>query len=321
MDRRSFMALCAGGGALLASGRLSADTVSESEDLLPSRGEFERLSLGMLTLEIGAEKPFSVLHISDTHLAAAYPDENERKVRLSKIRQRQFGGRQLDALRDAVAWARLHDEFIIHTGDLMDFQSRANCELAASFFGTSFRATVGNHEFTPEMWLSLEKDTKDEAWRMRSRAMLEKIFGEDFSFSSSVAHGINFVMLDDAYGTVTASQVERFREEVKKGLPIVLCMHIPFYSDSVARAMTHYWRRGGGLFQSAAIPDPSGDWLAQRSDPVTQKFIADLKREPLLKALLAGHLHFDWQETFSPTAKQYIVGGNYLFRGQEILFA
>lgn len=320
MDRRSFLAWCAGGGALLASGKLSADTVSESMDLLPSRGEFERLSLGMVTLEIGAEKPFSVLHISDTHLAEVYPDENDRKLRLAKNRQRQFGGRQLEALRDSIAWARQHVDFIVHTGDLIDFQSRANYELAASVIGTDFFATVGNHEFSPEMWLSLEKETRDDAWRERSRADLEKVFGHDVSFASRVVHGVNFVLLDNVYGIVTESQIERFRQEVRKGLPIVLGMHVPIISDAMARAMHHYWQKGGGRFRSAALPDPTGDWLAQRTARVTQAFVAELKREPLLKAILAGHLHFDYQEPFSPTARQYLVGGNFLFHGQELLF-
>ena len=48
--------------------------------------------------------------------------------------------------------------------------------------------------------------------------------------------------------------------------------------------------------------------------------IARLKKEPLLKAICAGHLHITISDEFSPTAKEYVVGGNFLFHGQEILF-
>ena len=53
---------------------------------------------------------------------------------------------------------------------------------------------------------------------------------------------------------------------------------------------------------------------------MTRDFIAYLKQEPLLKGILAGHEHFTMQDRFSPTAIQYIVGSNFLFHGQEILF-
>ena len=53
---------------------------------------------------------------------------------------------------------------------------------------------------------------------------------------------------------------------------------------------------------------------------MTRDFIASLRREPLLKAILAGHLHITVQDRFSPTAMQYVVGGNFMFHGQEVLF-
>ena len=74
-------------------------------------------------------------------------------------------------------------------------------------------------------------------------------------------------------------------------------------------------------FTSAAVPPPCGERKTQRTDPVTRDFIAYLRGEPLLKGILAGHLHFTMQDDFSPTAKQLVVGGNYMFHGQEILFS
>ena len=68
------------------------------------------------------------------------------------------------------------------------------------------------------------------------------------------------------------------------------------------------------------MPDPKGDYKRQKEDPVTRDFIAYLKGERLLKAILAGHLHITVQDRFSPTAMEYVVGGNFLFCGQEVLF-
>ena len=55
-------------------------------------------------------------------------------------------------------------------------------------------------------------------------------------------------------------------------------------------------------------------------DKTTADFIAYLKSERLLKALLVGHEHITMQDRFSDTAMEFAVGGNFLFHGQEVLF-
>ena len=41
---------------------------------------------------------------------------------------------------------------------------------------------------------------------------------------------------------MTENHVERFHAEVKKGLPIILCMHCPFSTPELARASCKYWQ-------------------------------------------------------------------------------
>ena len=53
---------------------------------------------------------------------------------------------------------------------------------------------------------------------------------------------------------------------------------------------------------------------------MTRDFIAYLKSETLLKGILTGHMHLTACDRFSPTAMQYIVGGNFMFHGEEVLF-
>jgi hypothetical protein len=40
-----------------------------------------------------------------------------------------------------------------------------------------------------------------------------------------------------------------------------------------------------------------------------------------LKGILAGHTHITVQDRFSPTAMEYVVGGNFMFLGREITFS
>ena len=99
----------------------------------------------------------------------------------------------------------------------------------------------------------------------------------DVLFRSTVVNGVNFISLDDVYGTMTARQAELFEGEVKKGLPIVLCMHVPIYSDEIAIASYKYWM--------------TGDWKT-----------LSLRSQRLLRAILVGHEHFSMRDDLSPTA-------------------
>lgn len=318
MDRRSFLKRMAGMGALVATSQLPA-LAEDDPTLFPKRGRFERLALNYGTVNIGLEKPFSILHISDTHLTAVYPNEDEKKQQLHKIRTTTFGGRQEEALRDSLDWARQHVDYVVHTGDLIDWQSEANFDLVKKYFGEGVVGCLGNHEFSQHMWLSEPKETGTEQYKDLTRKKLQEVFPYDIELQSQVVGGVNFVTLDDVYGYVTERQVELFRKEVKKGLPIVLCMHVPFHTENIWRADIRFWHDEKSRFRNVA-PDPSGEYKRQQDDPVTSAFISYLKTEPLLKAILAGHLHITIQDQFSPTATEYVVGGNFLFHGEEILF-
>ena len=324
MDRREFLKGAFGAGAVFATSRLPALEAKEDLSLFARRGAWEQLSIAFGAVEIGLEKPFSVLHISDTHLTAAGEEENLKKQTLCCKRTRGFGGRQEEALRDSVAWAKRHCDYLVHTGDLIDWQGEANFALVRKYFGDGMTGCLGNHEFSTDMWLSEPKETPTEAYKENTRGILSSVYPFDVSLQSTVVNGVNFVTLDDVYGTVTAGQVARFAAEVKKGLPIVLCVHVPLFTDAICRAQAHYWDWRNPKFRRTDAPADEwflADFRRQREDPMTRNFIASLKAEPQLKAILAGHLHFTVEDRFSPTAMQYVVGGNFMFHGREILFS
>ena len=114
-------------------------------------------------------------------------------------------------------------------------------------------------------------------------------------------------------------RIDAMIAEVEKGLPIVLCQHVPFFSPGIALAHARSHTSDVAL-NELLIPLASRDFKKQAEDKVTADFIRYLKSEPLLKAILAGHYHCGMCDRFSPTAMQYVVGGNFLFHGQEVLF-
>ena len=314
MDRRGFLG---GLGGLVATAALPGCRTGEG-DLFARRGQFERLALAYQHIRAGATAPFSVLHISDTHLTAAYGHEESSVCGLSAWRTQVFGGRQEEALRDSLAWARENADFVLHTGDLIDFQSEANFDLVRKYYGGTMFGTMGNHEFCT--CLPGERQTKDESFKALSRTVLGAHYPIDASFSAKVVNGVNFVCMDDVFGTVRPDQVERFHAEARKGLPMVLCLHVPLFTDDIVLKCERFWGQPGIKFRSFEMKEPDGDCQRQREDRTTADFITYLKSEKLLKGLLAGHEHITMQDRFSETAMEYCVGGNFAFQGQEILF-
>ena len=320
MDRREFLF---GAGVLFATSPLPVCGDDVQGLTFSTRGKFERFSASYTRIHIGLEKPFSLLHVSDTHLSFTYADESERKRRISEIRTKCFGGMQEMALRDTLAWARENCDFVLHTGDLIDFQSRANYDLAKKYLGEGFvTGCLGNHEFSPEMWMSEIKEERNEEYKGNFREELSVVYPFDLSFHSRIVNGVNFVMMDDVYGYVTRNQVRQFMAEVAKGLPIILCMHVPIMTEDIIRCSLKFWANPQKYQQMEplSVKSLSGDAAIQQNDPTTRDFIAYLKSERLLRGILSGHLHIAVEERFSPTAVQYVAPGNYLFAAREVLF-
>ena len=115
--------------------------------------------------------------------------------------------------------------------------------------------------------------------------------------------------------SLSEDQVKAFRRIAAMGKPIILCQHVPFYTPGICRAGKRWWKKGT---DEAAPELKLPDFQRQRSDPATCEFIEYLKGEPLLKGILSGHLHMFAEDRFSPTAMQYVAGGNFSFLGQVV---
>ena len=297
-SRRGFLG---GAAALFAASSLPAIAKPE-----PGRAESRRGSLSPIYVHVkaGAEKPFSVLHISDTHLTAAYPSEGEKFCRFMEWRTKTFGGMQEESLAVSIEYAKRNADYLVHTGDLIDFPGEANFDLVRKYFGSAdgLIGAIGNHDYF---------HGKDEQRRADTFKDAQKAFPFDLTFSSTVVNGVNFIALDNSFGLISEAQAARFEEEVKKGLPIIICAHLPMFS------LPNIWAAASK--HGKAFRDPAKWVEPQNPDPFTREFKKRLKAEPLLRAVLAGHYHFTVQDRISPTAVQYAVGGNFMFIGQVIM--
>ena len=181
---------------------------------------------------------------------------------------------------------------LLHTGDLIDFTSKANYDAVVEHFaGRDSFVCAGNHEFVPYFW---ETDKEDAAYKAKSYAATQANFPNDLTFAARVVNGVNFVAIDDVFYYTTERQAELFEREVAKGLPIVLLCHVPLYSPELFKVAFKKWRTAAYL---CGVPDGMMSRYRkrqveqQRADKTTMDFVSRLRSEPLLKAILCGHIH------------------------------
>lgn len=260
-------------------------------------------------LHLGAKKPFTVLHVSDTHLTKADERNDQRKIDLAEHRLPVFPHAD-EMLEEIVRVSKEQNAAVIHTGDLTDFVSHANLDRVREFLDrVDCFAAAGNHEFSQyvgEAW-------EDAEYRNQSLELVQSAFKNDIRFSSRIINGINFVAVDNSYYLFEEWQLDRLKKEAEKGLPIVLCMHTPLYSEDLFAFKV----AGEGPQATGSLMCAPDDKTAlynpmrrrqQRPDAVTREAYEYILNEPMIKTILAGHLHIDFEHTLAGRIPQFIVG-------------
>ena len=232
IDRRHLLKL-GFGVALMSSASpftAMAETLKEEKSFTGKLID-KYLKVSKLTLKVGAKKPFSALHFSDTHIAMSDAMDilgcGERSLKVYEDRRTRFPI-SLQALAATIAYAERGNMPLFNTGDLIDYDSHANVEcIANSFADRNILSALGNHESFGHRSKGLNPSTLEEA-----RALLEKYekaYRQPLIVASKVINGVNFVAFDN--GGLERYFLERrlaaIKAEFEKGLPVVLLCHIP----------------------------------------------------------------------------------------------
>ncbi|MBE6611416.1 MAG: hypothetical protein E7632_02885 [Ruminococcaceae bacterium] len=259
-------------------------------------------------LTIGLDAPVTLLHISDTHLALADERDCERKRELAERRAPSFR-RAEEMLQAASQMQKETGHLIIHTGDLLDFVSEANLDRAKAFVTENdvFFA-AGNHEFSQYVGEAFE----DADYRNQSLAKVQAAFANDIRFASRIVGGVNLVAIDDGYYLFDGEFLPRLKAEAAKGLPIILLMHNPLFEEKLYDVMMERDRAKVAYLTATPLPlmaHYSEYRLRQQTaDEATLAMVDYIKSEPLIQAIIAGHLHFDYEGMVTDTLPQIVTG-------------
>ena len=277
------------------------------------------MDLKKTTIEIGLEKPIRLLHVTDSHLPLCDARDDARKQDLAARRQASFPDAEAN-LREQIAYAEASCDLLVHTGDLMDFVSKANVERAREILknGKIF-FIAGNHEYTQYMGEAWE----DMAYRMNSYIQMGRGLGVNMFYNSREIGGVNLVAIDNAYHQVEPWQTERLRLEEKKGLPIVLMLHVPLFEQGLyERALAREKGEAAylmGCDEERLLPYTEFRSVEQRPSVATRAFMEYLNGgRHSVKAVLAGHVHFSHESILPCGIPQFVTGLGALGAAREI---
>lgn len=283
------------------------------EDSVLYKESLEKYGLKLIrsTIEIGLEKPFKLLHMTDTHFH--YDDEGN-----DHWRKRDFNhdhpGCCVEYFNKACRYAKENDLTVLHTGDLWDFMSEGSFRAAKEALSQlDCIYALGNHELYYDV---------DENYNVKVAdvAQIAHLLPNDLNFYSRVVNGVNFVTLDNSDYQITEEQLTRLKAEAAKGLPMILGVHVPLYVPSLADYMM-------GIYKSACVLAPPPELLArysehhralQTADKVTLQAVEFIRSEPAVKAVIAGHTHCNSEGELCPGKPQLVTHGTYHGYAREI---
>lgn len=260
-------------------------------------------------INIGIEKPFTFIHMSDTHLTLADERDDDRKIQLGKDRLNGFPEAE-KVLEEATAYAKKTGYTICHTGDLLDFVSWANIDRAKRFCDeVDVFMAAGNHEFS----LYVGEAWEDADYRNQSLDKVQAAFPNDIRFAFREVNGVNLVAIDNGYYLFEQAQLDALKEVAKQGKPLILFMHTPLYTPEYYDFVLDrpYPVDAGYL---VATPEEKMSWYSdhryrqQKADAVTQETYDYIISEPLIKALIVGHIHRNYENVLPSGIPQIMTG-------------
>ena len=263
----------------------------------------------------GPQTPFKVLFLSDVHFTV----EDERGRDFYKYSKRMGGsavepenygltnGRD-EALRAALDKAKREGvEMVILAGDIVNFPSLASVEWIKRILdesGLKWAYIAGNHDWHYEGEQGSSKQLR-EKWTSTNLKPLYQ--GEDPMCYSRDIHGINFVMIDNSTYEISPEQLSFLREEIAKGFPIVLSVHIPLYLPDrhVDFGCGHPdWNRAHDYIYEIESREP---WPEEGHTHTTYDFCREVWDSPTVIAVFAGHIHHESLDIFKNTP-QFVLG-------------
>lgn len=246
----------------------------------------------------GSSKSYKIMHITDSHITIpdvtdslvwdkcqrmhkAFENTNSHLSKKNIPRDEAFKMLIKQAIKQKV-------DLIVLTGDIINFPSKKSVEFVYQTLKKSnipFLYVAGNHDW------HLEGSTgSSDKLREQSLYILKPLYqNKNPLYNASLINGINFVCIDNSTYQINKEQLSFLKNEIKKGYPIVLLMHIPIFTSFGSESTIGNPKWGANIDKSYLI-EKREQWSAQGNKPETKKFRKLIMNSSNI-IILSGHIH------------------------------
>lgn len=261
-------------------------------------------------LKLGAAAPFKLLHVTDSHIALDDPGEDFGRFQFFSNAEQYF--------IEMAQYARENNMPMLHTGDFLDFTSRANLDFLDKHLAPlDYMYAAGNHDFCHRVGFARE----DHQYKLDQMKLTAPHIRSNLYFDSRVINGVNIITLDNSYYLIREGQIDLLRAEAAKGLPMILAMHNPLFTKEYADMILE---EGNPCAYLCGAPEeytskyPEDRRLQQTPDEATLNAIEYILGEPLIKAVIVGHTHRNYECMLPNGIPQITTSGGYKGYAREI---
>jgi predicted phosphodiesterase len=265
------------------------------------RGTFSKDGNRLRFYQKEVTESFSCLFIADTHLFKDDERGNEYTMysgRMAKAYNKTKHFQTGEDTHPEKAWVETlqiakkeNVSLLILAGDIFSFPSEAAISFVVDELqkvGIPYIFTAGNHDWHYE-GMSGSSDVLRDTWI--KKRLLNLYQDENPMFAVRNLNGISIITIDNSTYEINEEQLHFFENQISKGDPILLCVHIPFYVQ------------GRNLGFGCAHPEWNGKndknyelerrerWRDSGHSPTTLKFFQRILTATNLIGIVAGHIH------------------------------
>jgi UDP-2,3-diacylglucosamine pyrophosphatase LpxH len=245
--------------------------------------------------------PTRIFHITDTHLAL----DDERGVPFKKYSQRMGNAYKINKhfeTGEEITCAQSFEQtlqraseqkadFLALTGDIFSFPSEAAIEWAFQKLketGIPFAYVAGNHDWHYEGMQGSSNQLRETWTNKRLKPLYQ---GNNPLFAGYVVNGIRMVFIDNSTYEILPEQLAYFRQQVNKGEPMLLFMHIPLYMPGRSMGYGCANPQWGEKTDKNFKIERREKWRKEGHTETTFNFRKEVFNAPNLLAIFAGHTH------------------------------
>lgn len=264
----------------------------------------------------GISREYDLLFLTDTHIIIPETSEEiSQEIRdYSAQRLSEFAGESGYASSDLftalLSYANdTKPDALLLGGDIIDSPSPANMgflENSLENLEVPYVYAPGNHDWTyPWEYMT---ETAANTYLMH----LSPYMGGNTAIHTLELEDFIIVAVDNSSNQIDPDALETYKSILEQGKPVLLLVHVPFYTPSLLEESSAVWQKsvvlGGGVHGGTYPNDVSAEFMA----------LTTAKDSPVA-AVIAGHVHFSHTSNMEGEKEIPQFTGDAGFKGKAAL--